>query len=215
MKRLLLAASLVAAPMMSVHAQDLPCENIKQVGQELPFPSDAVRLGLTEGDAVVEFDIGVDGQRINRAVMSSSNSVFANAALDAVARLTCKKRDANLHMRLAFRFNKSLLNTPVDRQISRSGDARLDCNCVCGIPDGYGLSSAYPQRARDLHFRSGYVKVQMRLTKDLLITDVRTLDATHEVFAEAAVLAASQIKCHGIGRLNDVQVTVPFNFDVE
>ncbi len=191
------------------------CTNLQAVGKGLPYPSAAVRAGLSEGEAVVEFNIGSRGEVLSPVVTSSSHPAFADEALNAVARLTCPSGSETRHLRLPFRFNKSLAQSTAARKNWSSATFAPACACICGIPDGVGLRSAYPQRARELGVQTGFVRLQVLITSDLRVTRPQVVDSTHEVFSEAATLTASQFRCHGVGSQPDTRVTVPFNFQLE
>jgi TonB family protein len=212
-----LFAVLLSFAVVTTHAAEtqFACTNLQAVGMSLPYPSAAIRAGLSEGEAVVEFNIGPSGEVLSPVVPSSSHPAFADEALNAVAHLTCPSGSETRHLSLPFRFNKSLAQSAAARENWSSATFAPACACICGIPDGVGLRSAYPQRARELGVETGFVRLQLLVTADLRVTRPQAVDSTHEVFSEAATSVASQFRCHGVGSQPDRRVTVPFNFKMK
>ena len=73
--------------------------------------------------------------------------------------------------------------------------------------------AVFPRQARRQGLTEGDVLMQFTLTADGQIRDVKSVRATHRVFARASALVVQMFKCQGQGR--DVVVTVPFSYRLE
>jgi periplasmic protein TonB len=72
---------------------------------EAGFPREASRLGLEEGDAVIQFTLGASGEVKNVRALRSSHEAFANAAIRIVSSYRCtgQGRDVNVQVPFTFR----------------------------------------------------------------------------------------------------------------
>ena len=69
------------------------CPNTREIAGQIEFPPKAARAGLQSGDVVVSFTVGASGQTSNFAVVSSSNKLFTDTAVEAAKKLHCGLRD--------------------------------------------------------------------------------------------------------------------------
>jgi TonB family protein len=205
----LLSVALSAVPLAG-RAEALPCSNLQALGHALVFPSEAIREGISEGDAVVDFEIQNDGSLAGPTVASSTNSIFGRAALDSVRRLQCSARPAPLRMSLPFRFLKSMSATTA--QALRASPVGRHLNAVCDMPEGVALSTMYPAKAVDLKIKEGQVKVAFVISPDLRITRTRVVTSTNDVFSAPALELVSQVRCHGIGANAPLESDITINY---
>ena len=73
--------------------------------------------------------------------------------------------------------------------------------------------AAYPRQARRQGLARGDALIQFTLTSDGRVTDIKTLRASHPIFARSSMQVVAQFKCRGQGR--DVVVIVPFGYTLE
>ena len=207
-----LAATMLALP-LAVHAEDLPCSNLQALGHALVFPSEAIREGISEGDAVVDFEIQTGGSLAGLTLDSSTNRFFGRVALESVRQLQCSQRPAPLRMSLPFRFLKSM--SPTTAQAMRATPVGQLLNAVCDMPAGVALSTMYPTKALDQKINEGQVKVAFVISPDLRITQTRVVSSTNEVFSAPAIEAVSQVRCHGIGGNAPLKTDMTINYVVK
>ena len=73
--------------------------------------------------------------------------------------------------------------------------------------------AVFPREAIRLGLSQGEALIQFTLTASGEVKDVKTLRATHPIFARSSARIVSEYKCAGQGR--DVIVTVPFGYKLE
>jgi len=73
--------------------------------------------------------------------------------------------------------------------------------------------AGFPREAARAGLERGDVVVQFTLGPSGEMKDVKTLSATHQIFARAAMKLVSEYKCQGQG--HDVVVQVPFRYKME
>jgi protein TonB len=77
-----------AAP-PAVRSAQVACANYRDVMSNIAYPREALKDGI-EGDVVIEFTVGANGQIKDAVIKSSSNRVFNRAAMGAVGQLSCQ-----------------------------------------------------------------------------------------------------------------------------
>ena len=77
-----------AAP-PAVRSAQVACANYRDVMSNIAYPREALKEGI-EGDVVIEFTVGANGQIKDAVIKSSSNRVFNRAAMGAVGQLSCQ-----------------------------------------------------------------------------------------------------------------------------
>jgi TonB family protein len=207
----LLTATMLALP-LAVHAEALPCSNLQALGHALAFPPEAIREGISEGDAVVDFEIQTDGSLAELTVMSSTNRIFGRAALDSVRRLQCSPLPTSRRVSLPFRFLKSM--SPTTAQAMRATPVGQLLNAVCDMPQGVALSTMYPPKALDQKIKEAQVKVAFVISPDLRITQAQVMSSTNEAFSAPALEVVGQIRCHGIGANAPLKTNITINYAV-
>jgi protein TonB len=91
----------------AVVAVGVVCPNHVDVRSRVVFPPQAQRMGLS-GDVVVDLIVGEAGQISNIQVSKSSNTIFNDAAINAVSQLRCNGvgRDVRVRVPFAFRLER-------------------------------------------------------------------------------------------------------------
>ena len=79
------------------------CPNHLDIRTSVPFPPQALRLGLS-GDVLVEFTVSPSGAIINIGVVKSTNRVFNDAATEAVAKFRCAGQGRDVRVSVPFNF---------------------------------------------------------------------------------------------------------------
>jgi len=73
--------------------------------------------------------------------------------------------------------------------------------------------AAFPREARRAGLEKGEVLIQFTLGANGEMKDLKAVQATHGIFARAALAIAAEFKCQGQG--HDVVVQVPFSYKLE
>ncbi|KQU67924.1 hypothetical protein ASE08_17730 [Rhizobacter sp. Root16D2] len=69
-----------------------------------------MKLGISEGNALVAFTVGTEGEVVGKEVKSATQPMFGEAALAIVSRLRCDKH--SISWQYALRFAKRLSCKP-------------------------------------------------------------------------------------------------------
>jgi periplasmic protein TonB len=96
-------APAVEAPRPAVVAVGIVCPNHLDVQSRVPYPAQAVRLGLS-GEVEVEFIVSATGSVGEIGIVRSSNKVFNNGAAAAVAQFRCVGQGRPVKVRVPFVF---------------------------------------------------------------------------------------------------------------
>jgi len=96
-------APVVEAPRPTVVAVGIVCPNHQEVRSRVPYPAQAMRLGLS-GDVEIEFTVTPSGALGELSVIRSTNKVFNSGALAAVAQLRCVGQGQPVRVRVPFVF---------------------------------------------------------------------------------------------------------------
>jgi periplasmic protein TonB len=79
------------------------CPNHQEVRSNTEYPAQAQRLNLS-GNVMVEFTVDSSGSVKNVNIVKTSNKVFNNAAINAVAKFQCIGQNREVHVRVPFEF---------------------------------------------------------------------------------------------------------------
>ncbi|NKI97122.1 TonB family protein [Rhizobacter sp. SG703] len=71
--------------------------------QLLGFPREAIQLGLTRGETVIEFRVDADGRPTEVVILASTHEVFSKVARGFVERLNCKPTVNRMRIPFGFR----------------------------------------------------------------------------------------------------------------
>ncbi|WP_301101014.1 TonB family protein [Propionivibrio sp.] len=96
-------APVVETPRPAVVAVGVVCPNHAEVRSRVPYPTQAIRLGLS-GEVEVEFSVSPTGGVGEISVARSTNKVFNSAATVAVAQLHCAGHGQTVRVRVPFVF---------------------------------------------------------------------------------------------------------------
>lgn len=96
-------APAVEAPRPAVVAVGIACPNHAEVRSRVPYPAQAMRLGLS-GEVEIEFSVSPTGGVGEISVARSSNKIFNSAATAAVAQLHCSGQGQTVRVRVPFVF---------------------------------------------------------------------------------------------------------------
>jgi TonB family protein len=69
----------------------------------LGFPREAIRLGLTSGQTVIDFQVDADGRPTDVVIVESTHEVFSKVARGFVEQLNCKPTSNRMRMPFGFR----------------------------------------------------------------------------------------------------------------
>jgi protein TonB len=68
------------------------------------FPREALRLGLEQGDALIQFTLGADGSVRDIKALRSSNPIFARNSAKLVAQYRCIGQGHDVIVTVPFRY---------------------------------------------------------------------------------------------------------------
>ncbi len=94
------AVAAVAAPVSA----SVVCSNYGQVMGDAGFPREAQRAGLDEGNALIQFTLGVNGEVKAIEVLRASHPAFAKGAARIVAEFKCAGQGRDVNVRVPFVF---------------------------------------------------------------------------------------------------------------
>jgi protein TonB len=94
-----------AAPAAPAKSVTVVCPNTREIAGQIEFPPKAARAGLQSGDVVVSFTVGASGQTSNFAVVSSSNKLFTDTAVEAAKKLHCGGQGQDIVVQLPVHFD--------------------------------------------------------------------------------------------------------------
>ena len=91
--------------------------------------------------------------------------------------------------------------------------ATVSAGVACSNYTAVMGDAGFPREASRLNLEKGEALIQFTLGANGEIKDVKTLRASHPVFARNSIRLVQEYKCTGQGR--DVLVTVPFSYKLE
>lgn len=93
----------VAAVAPAIRSAQVACANYREVMSSIVYPREALQGG-TEGDVVIEFTVGANGQIKDAAIKSSSNRVFNRSAMAVVNQLQCQSGGQDIRVQAPISF---------------------------------------------------------------------------------------------------------------
>lgn len=93
----------VAAVAPAIRSAQVACANYREVMSSIVYPREALQGG-TEGDVVIEFTVGANGQIKDAAIRSSSNRVFNRSAMAVVNQLQCQSGGQDIRVQAPISF---------------------------------------------------------------------------------------------------------------
>ena len=93
-----------APPAPAVVSAGVACANYTTVMGDVAFPKEAMRAGIERGEATIQFTLMPDGEIKDIKAVSSTNAIFARAALRVVAEYKCQGQGREVAVRVPFGF---------------------------------------------------------------------------------------------------------------
>lgn len=93
----------VAAVAPAIRSAQVACANYREVMSSIVYPREALQGG-TEGEVVIEFTVGANGQIKDAAIRSSSNRVFNRSAMAVVNQLQCQSGGQDIRVQAPISF---------------------------------------------------------------------------------------------------------------
>jgi protein TonB len=97
----------VAVPVVSKPASvsaSVACSNYSKVMGDAAFPRAATRLGLEEGDALIQFTLTANGEIKDVKAIKSSHAVFAENSIRLVSTFKCAGRGSDVFVQVPFEY---------------------------------------------------------------------------------------------------------------
>ena len=91
-------------PSTSPVAAAVACANYNKVMGQASFPRAATRLGLEEGDALIQFTLGAQGQVRDVKAIRASHPAFAENSIRLVSAYKCTGRGADVLVQVPFSY---------------------------------------------------------------------------------------------------------------
>jgi protein TonB len=92
-----------AAPPAPVSAS-VVCSNYAKVMGDAGFPREAVRAGLEEGNALIQFTLGANGEVKDITALSASHPIFAKGSMKIVSQYKCAGQGHDITVQVPFVF---------------------------------------------------------------------------------------------------------------
>jgi protein TonB len=86
-----------------VQSAQVVCQNYREVMGSIVYPREALRDG-TEGEVLIEFTVGADGQVTDVAIAKSTNRIFNRVALKAAESMACQGQGHDVRVQLPVGF---------------------------------------------------------------------------------------------------------------
>jgi protein TonB len=80
------------------------CANYSKVMGEAGFPRDATRLGLEEGNALIQFTLGASGEIKDVKAVRASHPAFASASIRIVSAYRCAGQGREVTVQIPFAY---------------------------------------------------------------------------------------------------------------
>ena len=93
-----------AAAAASPVSASVACSNYSRVMGEAAFPRAATRLGLEEGDALIQFTLGANGDIKDIKAIRASHTAFAENSIRLVSAFKCTGRGADVSVQVPFAY---------------------------------------------------------------------------------------------------------------
>lgn len=95
--------STVATAAPAVRSAQIACANYREVMSSIVYPREALKDGI-EGDVVIEFTVGANGQIKDTVIKSSSNRVFNRSSMSVVSQLQCQSGGQDIRVQAPISF---------------------------------------------------------------------------------------------------------------
>jgi len=95
--------STVATAAPAVRSAQIACANYREVMSSIVYPREALKDGI-EGDVVIEFTVGANGQIKDVVIKSSSNRVFNRSSMSVVSQLQCQSGGQDIRVQAPISF---------------------------------------------------------------------------------------------------------------
>ncbi len=87
----------------AIRSASVACSNYRDVMSSIVYPREALANG-TEGEVVIEFTVGANGQVKDAVIKSSSNRVFNRASMAVVSQLSCQSGGQDIRVQAPISF---------------------------------------------------------------------------------------------------------------
>jgi periplasmic protein TonB len=93
-----------AAPAPTPVSASVACANYSKVMGDAGFPRDATRLGIEEGNALIQFTLGANGEIKDVKAVRASHISFANASVRTVSAYKCAGQGREVTVQVPFAY---------------------------------------------------------------------------------------------------------------
>jgi len=93
----------VAAAAPAIRSAQVACANYREVMSSIVYPREALQNG-TEGEVVIEFTVGANGQIKDAVIKSSSNRMFNRSSMAVVNQLQCQSGGQDIRVQAPISF---------------------------------------------------------------------------------------------------------------
>lgn len=93
----------VAAVAPAIRSAQVACANYREVMSSIVYPREALQSG-TEGEVVIEFTVGANGQIKDAVIKSSSNRLFNRSSMAVVNQLQCQSGGQDIRVQAPISF---------------------------------------------------------------------------------------------------------------
>ena len=97
------AVAAPAPPQPAVRSAAVACANYREVMSSIAYPREALQSG-TEGEVVIEFTVGANGQVKDPVIKSSSNRLFNRSSMAVVNQLSCQSGGQDIRVQAPISF---------------------------------------------------------------------------------------------------------------
>ena len=95
--------STVASVAPAMRSAQIACANYREVMSSIVYPREALKDGI-EGEVVIEFTVGANGQIKDTVIKSSSNRVFNRSSMSVVSQLQCQSGGQDIRVQAPISF---------------------------------------------------------------------------------------------------------------
>jgi protein TonB len=92
-----------AAAGPAIRSAQVACANYREVMSSIVYPREALKDGV-EGEVVIEFTVGANGQIKDAVIKSSSNRVFNRSSMSVVGQLQCQSGGQEIRVQAPISF---------------------------------------------------------------------------------------------------------------
>ena|SRR6266853_178960 len=96
-----------AAPAPVPVSASVACSNYAKVMGDAGFPREAIRAGLEEGKALIQFTLGANGEVKDITALSASHPIFAKGSMKIVSQYKCAGQGHDITVQVPFVFKSS------------------------------------------------------------------------------------------------------------